>query len=145
MKENNLKFFTAFAVIIVSLFTMLVLTSNKNKVSTEIESNNEYNIYLFYKETCGYCHSLMNFLDSLPDEMQDKYNLVKYDISTNSEYSSLMYEVGDYFDDAVSGVPYFVVGTETFRGYSTNYDSDIIDAINELENNYYDVLEEMNR
>lgn len=139
MNKNSLNFFIVFIIIIIFSFGMLMLVANKNNET----SHDEYNVYLFYRETCGYCHNLITFLESMSDEFQEKYNLVKYDVSSDAEYSNLMYEVGSHFGDEVSGVPYLVIGNKTFKGYSSAYDDQIIDAINELQDNYYDVLKEI--
>ena len=125
---------------VVSLVAVTIGVSASSKSNKEVSDNN---IYLFYGEGCVYCENLMGYLGSLPDEIQSKFNLVEYEVWNDQDNNNLMNKVGSHFNDEITGVPYLVIGKETFNGYAESYNEDILNAINNLESNYYDVLEEI--
>lgn len=120
------------------VFVSLVKTEKIEKIEEVISDKN---IYLFYGEECTYCHALMDYLSSLPDDIQNKYNLVKYEVWYDSNNAKLMQDFAEYLGEEATGVPYFVIGDKTFSGYSSQYDESIIKAIESLEENYVDIYE----
>jgi len=89
----------------------------------------EVNVYIFHRTGCGFCERALAFFESIEDEYGDYFELVKYNVAESSSNMDLMDEVGAYFGETVQGVPYIVVGSQTFPGYIADWDQDIIDAI----------------
>lgn len=111
-------------------------------ISASAEEKEKINVYLFYGNGCGYCEAAKEFFASIEEEYGEYYNLVEYEVWYVEENSELMQNVASYLGDEVGGVPYIVIGETTFGGYSSEYDSDIIDAIEEEYENedYVDVV-----
>lgn len=92
------------------------------------------NVYIFHGDGCPHCANAENFFLSIKGDYD--FKLIGFEIWYNEANQNLMKDVGEHFNDEVSGVPYIVIGDKTFYGYSTIYNEDIIHAINaEIENN----------
>ena len=103
------------------------------------------NIYIFRGEGCGYCASAIAFFDGLDDEYKGYFNLVKYEVWSNADNSALMQKVGSVFKETPKGVPYIIIGEETFNGYSSSMDTAIKAAIKNLyeSDSRYDVMDHL--
>lgn len=115
----------------------------KNK---EIECENEVNIYIFHGSTCPHCQAALEFFDSIEEEYGKCFNLNKFEVWSNSDNAALMQNVAAYFGEEVSGVPYIIIGENTFKGYSESSDEKLKNAIVEASNDteYVDVLDAIN-
>lgn len=116
---------------------MLLLTLIVSLVLPAVASAKEaVNVYIFKGETCGYCAKAIAFFNELKKEKayKDKFNLIEYEIWKNEDNADLAEAVAEEMGDKLDGVPYIVIGEETFSGFTTSYEEDIKDAIN----NYYD-------
>ena len=89
------------------------------------------NIYLFYGSGCPHCHDFLNFLSSIADEYGSYFKLSAFEVWNNTENSELMKEVSNELEESVSGVPYIIIGKNTFIGYSANSDNEIKRVIKE--------------
>ena len=139
---NNKILIAAIAIIIVVLSAVSISVNGKKQ--NEIGNpDSKHNVYLFYGDGCVYCDNLKEYLKTLPKEVQNKFNFVQYEVWSSKQNTDLMNEVGNHFKDEVSGVPYLVIGAKTFSGYAPDYNDDILNAINDLEKNYYDVMNEI--
>ncbi len=109
------------------------------------ESDDKVNVYLFRSDTCGYCVTMLSFLVSQLPDYEDKINLITYEVTGSADNGNLMTAVGNVFGEDVTGVPYLVIGEETFNGYSDSMDSDILKAIDdEYEaSERYDVMDHL--
>lgn len=111
----------------------------------ESSDENAINVYVFYQATCTHCKDLHEYLQELKsdDEVKDKFNVVDYEVLYDEENKELMYEVAEYFDFELKGVPLYVIGNEYWSGFpedgsTSTLKQDIIDAYN--DSNYTDVV-----
>ena len=120
-----------FGVIVISM----ILTNNNMK--------DPINVYLFWGNGCPHCEHAKEFFNELDKEYGDYYNLVDYEIWYDEGNKQLYNKVTERLGDTASGVPFIVIGDETFRGYSSLIDQEIIDTILEQYNNknYVDIVE----
>ena len=106
-------------------------------------SGNKVRIYIFRGQWCGYCRNLLTYLNSIIDEYKDIVNIKTYEVWYDADNSALMDSVAAAMGETVSGVPYMIIGDKSFRGYSSNSNSSIIDQIKKVaaEENPYDVMD----
>lgn len=84
------------------------------------EESNKVNFYIFYGEGCGFCQKLHDFTDKLQKdkEYNKMFNIVDYEVWQNQENSNLLVKVGEYFNEDVDGVPFYVIGDKYYSGFS---------------------------
>ena len=109
------------------------------------EGTNKVNFYIFYGEGCGFCASLHSYTDELVKDKKykDMFNIVDYEVWSNTENNNLMASVADYFGTEVKGVPFYVIGDKYFSGFSAESSPAQIEAaIKEAYENedYFDVV-----
>lgn len=111
------------------------------------ETDDQAVIYLFRGHNCGYCHSFLEFLNSIVDEYGKYFRLEAYEVWYTENNSELMSEVASYFGESASGVPFIVIGDKVFSGYTESYNDSIISAIKETykNGNKNDVFKEMKK
>jgi glutaredoxin len=81
-------------------------------------ANNTVNMYLFYKDSCPHCAALEEILEN---EVKPKYSNLKvyrYEVEHSSKNRDLMYRASKSLNINVTGVPFAIIGTKTFIGYS---------------------------
>lgn len=125
-----------FLFVLFSFMLIPVKTNAKDKAT----------IYLFRGKGCGYCRSLLTFLNSINDEYGDMYELKSYEVWNDQDNYQLMKDISEFLDEPASGVPYLIVGDQVFPGYASTYDSSIKLAIKDLyetkKSKRYDVMAE---
>lgn len=149
--------------LVIILITLLVLGffggigvlayKNNQKSIQNTDSNIEdivfdeekVNMYLFWGDGCPHCEELMKFLDNIEEEYKDLYNLYKFEVWHNEDNSQLMDQVADKFGKEANGVPFLVIGEESFIGYNEVMNKDIKKAIKEQVKNDFDVYQELNK
>ena len=92
-------------------------------------SNGTFNMYLFYGRGCPHCEELIEFLQSLSDQEKAKFNLYTFETWYDNENKALMEEVEIELNVNIGGVPFLIIGDQTFSGYGTSMNDDIIAAI----------------
>lgn len=135
------------------LFMPFVVNAEKENKKEEKEP---VKVYIFRSDNCGYCHALMEYMDSIEEEYGKYFDVYDYEVS-DSENSQLYSEVAEYMGDDAQGVPYMVVGEYTYpNGFAadTIIDSEsgqtsgdqLIERIMEIYNSddRYDVMVEIN-
>lgn len=81
-------------------------------------SNNEINVYLFYGRECPLCLELKDVLDEIKEDYPN-LKVHKYEVWYNAENRNYMNEAATILDTKVTGVPFTVIGTKVFKGYSS--------------------------
>lgn len=104
------------------------------------------NVYIFRGEGCPHCEEAIEWFEGTlaeDEEYKDLYNLVKYEVWYDQTNSDLMQSVATALGTEASGVPFIVVGTEYFSGFSATQSPDKIKtAIKEAyeSEDYQDVV-----
>lgn len=131
MKNTKILIFSLFACM---LFIVPFFVNGEEKENNTTEADNKVTVHIFKREGCQYCAAALEFFNSLlKDKEYGKYfELVKYDIVTESESSKLFDELEEYLEETIDGVPYIVIGEERFPGYIESWNEDIKSAIKEL-------------
>ena len=104
-------------------------------------------IYFFRGETCSFCAAAESFFDSLKedDEYKDLFVVKDFEVWNNQDNADFAEEVADVMGDTLEGVPYIVIGDETWSGYTDAYDDAIKAKIKEIaeDEDFVDPLAEM--
>lgn len=80
--------------------------------------NNVVNMYLFYRSDCPHCAALEEYLEKEIIPNYSNLKIYKYDVLTSSESRELMNKAEEALGETVTSVPYTVIGTKSFVGYS---------------------------
>lgn len=128
-----------FKLLIFFLFGILALPLTVNA-----KEKSKINVYLFKGEGCGYCANALEFFESIENEYGKYFNLVEYEVWYNQENAELMDKVEDYLDTKITGVPFIIVGNDTYPGFiyewGENITNSIIDEYNKEESNRIDII-----
>lgn len=88
----------------------------------------ELTINLFYGKECPHCEAEQKYLDTLKKQYGDNIEIKKFEVWHDSDNNDLLTKVRIALDNEDTGVPYTVIGTYGFTGYS----EDIADKIRNL-------------
>ena len=80
-------------------------------------SNNIVDVYLFYGRECPHCAELEKAIEEIKKDYPN-LKVHKYEVWYNSENRNYMNEAASILDTKVTGVPFTVIGTRFFSGYS---------------------------
>ena len=114
------------------LFVMLIgvlLVPYTVFAADDTSSDKKVNVYFFYGNGCGYCAKAEEFFDSLKEDYGDQFNLVMYETWYDEDNADLMQKVADARKEEVEGVPYIIIGNQSWNGYDSSYDDEIISKI----------------
>ena len=116
------------------------------KFNKHTPSSEAITLYLFYGKGCSHCHEFLAFINTIVDEYGKYFKMEAYEVWNNANNTKLMHEASQNFGEKATGVPYIIIGEKTFKGYSSDYDDLIKEAIINLynTNSRYDVLKELN-
>ena len=120
MKKNK------FLLLVAGILAVLFMTPSQAKAKT-------VNVYFFRSNSCGYCAAAKQFFETLKEdeEYKDLFEIKDYEVSTQKN-SNLMYDAAEIMGDTLQGVPYIVIGDESWNGYSSTYDDDLKEKIKEV-------------
>lgn len=87
------------------------------KVVEKKVEEGKINLYLFHSDSCSHCAREKKFLKSIEEKYPD-VNIYMFEVSKNIDNSSLMKSVKTLMGETENGVPFTVVGEESFLGYN---------------------------
>ncbi|MDA3803149.1 MAG: hypothetical protein PF488_04665 [Patescibacteria group bacterium] len=129
---------------IASVALTLVLLFSSSFVNAETK-NNDLNIYFFTGEGCPHCAAMREYLT---EDLQANYEnedirVFEFEVYKDRSNALLLKKAAKVLDAQVSGVPFLIIGDETFVGFSeTNTPKTINERIDYcLENDYSDSVE----
>ena len=89
------------------------------------ETPSKVNVYLFRGEGCPHCEEMLEFFDSIEEEFGQYYTMNTYEVWYNQDNADLMQDVADKLGVSATGVPFLVIGDQTWNGYASSYDAEI--------------------
>lgn len=89
------------------------------------EAPSKVNVYFFRGEGCPHCQELEEFFDSIEAEFGQYYNMNTYEVWYDQDNANLMQEVADKLGVTATGVPFLVIGDQSWNGYTSSYDAEI--------------------
>lgn len=111
------------------------------------ESSKEVKIYFFRGDGCPHCQDAEEWFQSIEEEHGSKFEIVDYETWNNKENNELMTKVAKARgeEESATGVPYIIVGDQSWIGFDTSYESEILEKINKMydqeTNERYDIME----
>lgn len=121
--------------LLVALVAVLVFPLN---VFAE-ETNKEVNIYFFNGNGCPHCEDAETWFDEIEEEYGDKFKVVSYEVWYNEQNNELMNAVAEARGETADGVPYIVIGNQSWSGFDDSYKDAMLDKI---ESEYAQAVEE---
>lgn len=107
----------------------------EHDLSNYKETEDQITIYMFRGDRCAYCQSFLKFLNDNINEYGKYFKLVSFEVWHNENNAALMGEVADHFGKSIKGVPFIIIGDKTFQGYTSSYDTEILETITNYYNN----------
>ena len=106
-----------------------------------VNAKNNIKVYIFHGDGCPHCRDEIEFLD----EIEDKYKNVdikKYEVWYDKDNQKLMKKVAKYLNVDADGVPFTVIGNDSFVGFSDISKNQIEETIksNIDKKDYFDVV-----
>ncbi len=98
------------------------------------EETNLVNIYFFHSNSCPHCQAEEELLEELEIDY-DNIKIYRYEINTDNN-SNIFKEVVNRLDINVTGVPFTIIGSKTFSGYSIEYSKEKFKGAIEYYSNY---------
>ena len=101
----------------------------------------ELRLYLFHREDCQHCQAEIEFLESIKDDYPN-LDIVMYEITQNEMNYNFYLKVLDKTKIVTQGgVPFTIIGTDYYEGYSDSVKNSIIKSIDKfLESGTVDVI-----
>jgi len=133
--------------ITIALIILVVITSHLSADHEEFDLGNikfeegVVNIYYFYGDGCPRCAEQHAFFESIQEEFGQYFNLHKFEVWYSESNAQLMQQVAQELDIRVTGVPFTIIGEETFTGFASRMEQDMINAILEQAENDFDVMQ----
>lgn len=112
-------------------------------VFADEDDKKEVNVYFFKGEGCGYCAAGLEWFDELDDKYDDMYELHEYETWYDEKNANLMNAVAEVRGETVNGVPYIIVGNQSWNGFDENVGKEILAKIKEeyKAEERYDVMD----
>lgn len=141
--------------ILVILFAVMLLPfsvfaeEEQNEENTEsVDTVEKVNVYFFKGEGCSHCAEAKAFFQSIQDEYGKYFELKEYETWYDTDNAELLEQVAEARDEEVSGVPYIIIGNNSWNGYSSDFDEEIKKAITDEydkeASSRYDVMKLLN-
>lgn len=112
-------------------------------VFADEDDKKEVNVYFFKGEGCGFCAAGLEWFDELDDKYDDMYELHEYETWYDEKNANLMNAVAEVRGETVNGVPYIIVGNQSWNGFDENVGKEILAKIKEeyKAEERYDVMD----
>lgn len=115
-------------------------------LSNYSESDDKVNVYIFRGATCWHCLDEITFFTTKASEYGKYFNIKTYEVWNNTDNSKLMSTVAKKLGKSADGVPFTVIGKETYSGFSETYGEQMLNAIQEQykTSDRYDIKNDIN-
>ena len=118
--------------LVILLIAALIIPFTVNAEGEESESK-EVKVYLFRGEGCPHCQEAEAWFQSIEEEYGSYFEIVSYETWYNQENAELMQRVAKARGEEASGVPYIIIGNQSWNGFTESYEQEMI---NEIKSNY---------
>lgn len=128
------KFRKLFLFILVSLLILPFGVFAEEDSKEEKEESKEVIIYFFRGEGCSHCAEAEEWFKSIEEEHGSKFEIKDYETWNDPENAALMEKVAKARkeEDSATGVPYIIIGDQSWIGFDSSYKQEILDKINAL-------------
>ena len=113
------------------------------KIESVIEGltydSEKVNIYFFWGDGCPHCEEEKKFFEEIKTEYGEYYNLHMFEVWYDEDNKKLLTEMADAMGDEIKGVPYTIIGKDSFNGFAESSKSYFIQSILNNHKNSYDI------
>lgn len=108
------------------------------------ETNDQAIVYMFRGQGCGFCRKFLTFINSISKEYGKYFKLISFEVWNDQQNSALFSKMYSVTGVPTEGVPYVIIGSKVFDGYTASYDEQIKEAImNEYKQKDTDIFEKL--
>ena len=112
------------------------------------EVSKEVPIYFFFGDGCSYCAAAEAWFAEIEGEYGSKFEVKGYETWYSQENADLMQKVAAARKETADGVPYIIIGDQSWAGFADEYKNEILDKIdtvyNQEVNARYDIMQLVN-
>lgn len=115
-------------------------------LSNYSESDDKVNVYIFRGKSCWHCLDEISWLATQVKEYGKYFNIRTFEVWGNKDNNKLMTTVAKQLGETVSGVPYTIIGKQTYSGFSEATGQNMLNEIkSQFENkDRYDIKNDIN-
>ena len=99
------------------------------QVKAEGEESKEVKVYFFRGEGCSHCAEAEAWFQSIEEEYGSYFQVIDYETWYNRENADLMQRVAKARGEKAEGVPYIIIGNQSWNGFTQEYGSEMIERI----------------
>ncbi len=132
-------------ILLVALVALLVIPFGvRAEEATDEAEDKAVNVYFFHGDGCPHCEEAQTWFDEIEEEYGEKFNLVKYEVWNSEKNSNLMSAVAEVRGETADGVPYIIIGNQSWSGFDESYEETILEKIEseyaQAKEERYDIL-----
>ena len=133
--------------LIILLISALIIPFTVYAEGEEVtsEESKEVKVYFFRGEGCSHCAEAEAWFQSIEEEYGSYFQIVDYETWYNQENAELMQKVAEARNEDAQGVPYIIIGKQSWNGFTESYEDEMISRIKtEYETDVkdrYDIIE----
>ena len=131
--------------LIILLIAALIIPFTVHAEGEENTESKEVKVYFFRGEGCSHCAEAEAWFESIEAEYGSYFEVIDYETWYNQENAELMQQVAEARNEDASGVPYIIIGKQSWNGFTESYGEEMISRIkSEFETNVedrYDIME----
>ena len=133
---------TITAVLIIGVIIITILTGDNKEFNIDDITHEEgvVNIYYFWGDGCPRCEEQNAFFERIEKEYGNYFKLYKFEVWKNESNAKLMTELADLMNLRISGVPFTIIGEDTFNGFGSHMEPNMINAILSNSQKDFDVI-----
>ena len=129
-----MKKFSYLVVLLIALFVFPfgVLAEETTDTTTKEpveEVSKEVPIYFFFGDGCSYCAAAKKWFKEIESEYGSKFEIKAFEAWYSQENAELMQKVADARKETADGVPYIIIGDQSWNGFSDEYKNEILKKI----------------
>lgn len=97
--------------------------------------NEKVQVYIFKGDGCPHCEDALEFFNGLTEEEKAMFELNEYEVWYNEDNKEMMKKVAEKLEETASGVPYIIVGNQSFKGFDDETGASVLTMIREMYEN----------
>ena len=102
-------------------------------------------VYFFRGDGCSFCATAEEWFNEIGlQELGKKFIVKEYETWYNQENSELMQRVAEARNESADGVPYIIIGDQSWAGFADDYKNEIVSKIESVYeqdvNERYDIM-----
>lgn len=153
--KNKKKYFVVLTILLIIFVVVVSVVKNNNNSKTDQNIINrdsklsdiklmddKVNIYFFYGNGCPHCEDEFVFLENLSEEYSKDINIYSLEVLYNQDNADILIDFAEIMGKQVTGVPFTIIGEETFSGFGKSAEDSFKNAIKKQINNSFDVYNE---